>query len=193
MDGTPAMGSGELYPILTAPYLFNNSYGWVGISHCGIFEDGEGNWFYTSQGRFPANVGGNEYSNAIMMGHVRSIRWDANGWPLVMPERYGAVPQVPITEEEIAGNWEHLSLTSSTSTQRTSETLTFDAGTHKISSGSWKDASWTFDAASQTITTSAGVVLYLQREVDWEATPRTHTIVYAAQGNKKTYWGKKVQ
>ena len=100
---------------------------------------------------------------------------------------------MPITEEEIAGNWEHLSLTSSTGTQRTSETLTFDAGTHKISSGSWKDASWTFDAASQTITTSAGVVLYLQREVDWEATPRTHTIVYAAQGNKKTYWGKKVQ
>ena len=193
MDGNSAMGSGELYPILTAPYKFNNSYGWVGISHCGVFEDGEGNWFYTSQGRFPENVGGNEYSNAMMMGHVRSIRWDANGWPLVMPERYGAVPQVPITEEEIAGNWEHLSLTSSTGTQRTSETLTFDAGTHKITSGSWKDASWTFDAVSQTITTSAGVVLYLQREVDWEASPRTHTIVYAAQGNKKTYWGKKVQ
>lgn len=193
MDGNPALGSSELYPILTAPYRFNDSYGWVGISHCGIFEDGEGNWFYTSQGRFPENVGGNEYSNAIMMGHVRSIRWDANGWPLVMPERYGAVPQAPITEEEIAGNWEHLSLTSSTSTQRTSEILTFDAGTHKITSGSWKGASWTFDAASQTVTTSGGVVLYLQREVDWEASPRTHTLVYAAQGNKKTYWGKKVQ
>lgn len=72
-----------------------------------------GNWFYTSQGRFPVNVGGNEYSNAIMMGHVRSIRWDANGWPLVMPERYGAVPQAPITENEIAGDWEHLALTTS--------------------------------------------------------------------------------
>ncbi len=71
------MGSAQLYPILTAPYRFDNSYGWVGISHCGIFDDGAGNWFYTSQGRFPVNVGGNEYSNAIMMGHVRSIRWDA--------------------------------------------------------------------------------------------------------------------
>lgn len=193
MEGNTALGSGELYPILTAPYRFNDSYGWVGISHCGIFDDGEGNWFYTSQGRFPENVGGNAYSNAIMMGHVRSIRWDANGWPLVMPERYGAVPQAPITEDEIAGNWEHLALTSATGTQRASETLTFDGSTHKITSGSWKGASWTFDAASQTVTTSAGVVLYLQREVDWEATPRTHTIVYAAQGNKKTYWGKKVQ
>ena len=139
------------------------------------------------------NVGGNEYSNAVMMGHVRSIRWDANGWPLVMPERYGAVPQAPITENEIAGDWEHLALTTSTGTQRTSETMTYDLGTHKITSGSWKNATWTFDAATQTITTSAGVVLYLQREVDWEASPRTHTIVYAAQGNQKTYWGKTLQ
>ena len=68
--------------------------------------------------------------------------------------------------------------------------MTYDLGTHKITSGSWKNATWTFDAATQTITTSAGVVLYLQREVDWEASPRTHTIVYAAQGNQKTYWGR---
>ena len=31
------MGSAQLYPILTAPYRFDNSYGWVGISHCGIY------------------------------------------------------------------------------------------------------------------------------------------------------------
>ena len=41
--------------------------------------------------------------------------------------------------------------------------MTYDLGTHKITSGSWKNATWTFDAATQTITTSAGVVLYLQR------------------------------
>ena len=193
MNGNLAIGSKDLYPILTAPYKFNNSYGWVGISHCGIFDDGNGNWFYTSQGRFPENVGGNAFSNAIMMGHVRSIRWDANGWPMVMPERYGAVPQVPITEEEIAGEWEHLSLTTSTSTQRTSETMTYDLSTHKIISGTWDGATWSFDEATQTITTGAGVVLYLQREVDWEANPRTHTIVYSALGNGKTYWGKKIQ
>lgn len=193
MYNTSAIGGGDLYPILTAPYKFNNSYGWVGISHCGIFDDGNGNWFYTSQGRFPEKVGGNEYSNAIMMGHVRSIHWAANGWPLVMPERYGAVPQAPITEEELGGNWEHMALTNNTGSQRSSETLTFDLSTHKITSGSWANATWTFDASAQTITTSAGVVLYLQREVDWEASPRVHTIVYTAHGNKKTYWGKKTQ
>lgn len=193
IDGASAIGSANLYPILTAPYKFKNSYGWVGISHCGIFEDGSGNWFYTSQGRFPEKVGGNEFSNAIMMGQIRSMRWDANGWPLVMPERYGAVPQAPIKEEELAGNWEHMALTNSTGSQRESELLTFDLSTHKITSGSWNNATWKFDVTAQTITTSAGVVLYLQREVDWEASPRTHTIVYAAQGNQKTYWGKKVK
>lgn len=28
-----------------------------------------------------------------------------------MPERYGAVPKVAITEEELPGNWEHIDLT----------------------------------------------------------------------------------
>jgi len=37
------------------------------------------------------------------------------------------------------------------------------------------------------------VDLYLQREVDWEATPRTATIVYAGYTTQKTYWGKKVK
>lgn len=191
MYGNSAVGGAQLYPVLTAPYKFNNSYGWVGISHCAIFDDGSGNWFYSSQGRFPENVGGNEFSNAIMMGHIRSMVWGEDGWPLVMPERYGAVPKAPIREEEIAGNWEHMALNASTGSQKTSETLTFNLETHKITSGSWSNATWTFDAEKQTVTTSAGVILHLQREVDWEANPRKHSIVYAAQGNQKTYWGKK--
>ena len=64
---------------------------------------------------------------------------------------FRSVPQAPITENEIAGDWEHLALTTSTGTQRTSETMTYDLGTHKITSGSWKNATWTFDAATQTI------------------------------------------
>ena len=26
----------DAYPVVTHPYKFNNSYGWVGISHCAI-------------------------------------------------------------------------------------------------------------------------------------------------------------
>ena len=37
-DGTNlTQFGGEMYPILTHPYKFKNSYGWVGISHCAIF------------------------------------------------------------------------------------------------------------------------------------------------------------
>lgn len=88
-----AKGANEDPTVLTHPYKFSAGSGWVGISHCAVFDDGAGNWYYVSQQRMPANVAGIAASNAIMMGGVRSIQWDSNGWPVVMPERYGAVPQ----------------------------------------------------------------------------------------------------
>lgn len=71
---------GDAIPIMTHPYKFSAGYGWVGISHCAIFEDGNGNWYYASQARFPTTAGGNA-PNAVMLGHVRSIRWTKDGWP----------------------------------------------------------------------------------------------------------------
>lgn len=194
IDGTDITNAGgDILPVVTHPYKFNGSYGWVGISHCCVFDDGNGNWYFASQGRFPANVGGNAYSNAIMMGHVRSIRWTEDGWPLVMPERYGAVPQVAINESELVGNWEHIDLSYSYGNQRTSSIMTLSAD-HKVSSGSWKGVAWKFDSDNNILELDNGIKLYLQRETDWEASPRTHTIVYAGYGtNNKTYWGKKVQ
>ncbi|HRG03474.1 MAG TPA: arabinan endo-1,5-alpha-L-arabinosidase, partial [Paludibacteraceae bacterium] len=57
-------GAGDSYPIVTHPYKFNLSNGWVGISHCAVFKKENTNeWFYMSQGRLPVNVGGNAYSN----------------------------------------------------------------------------------------------------------------------------------
>ena len=187
IDGTNVTAGGDMLPVVTHPYKFANSNGWVGISHCAVFNDGNGNWYYSSQGRLPESV-----DNYIMMGHVRSIRWTKDGWPLVMPERYGAVPQVAITEEELVGNWEHIDLSYSYGKQKESSVMTLTAE-HTVSEGTWKDASWSYDAGKQVLTVN-GVELYLQREVDWEANPRTHTIVYAAYGdNFKTYWGKKTK
>ena len=74
-----ANGAGDNPTVLTHPYKFSQGYGWVGISHCAVFDDGAGNWYYVSQQRFPQNVGGNAYSNALMMGGVRSIKWNENG------------------------------------------------------------------------------------------------------------------
>ena len=39
-------GSGDCYPIVTHPYKFNLSYGWVGISHCSVFQkENTDEWF----------------------------------------------------------------------------------------------------------------------------------------------------
>ena len=182
---------GDAYPIVTHPYLFGSDHGWVGISHCAVFDDGDGNWFYASQQRFPENYNGNAYSNAIMMGGVRSIIWTESGWPLVMPERYGAVPQVTITDSELVGSWQNISLTYSYANQHSSSSITLSAdGT--VSGSPFDGEEWSF-SSSDNILTIGSVDLYVQREVDWEASPRVATIVYAglSDSGKTTYWGKK--
>ena len=191
MDGKDlTTAGGDMLPVVTHPYKFNGSHGWVGISHCCVFDDGQGNWYFASQGRFPNDVPGINASNALMMGHVRSILWTKDGWPLVMPERYGAVPQVTIKEEELIGQWEHIDLSYRYGEQKTSSIMTLTAD-HTITEGPWKGGTWSYDAEKQILTAN-GIELYLKRETDWESTPRTHTIVYAGYGNNfKTYWGKK--
>lgn len=187
IDGKNVSEGGDILPIVTHPYKFSNSDGWVGIAHCAIFEDGNGNWYYSSQGRLPESV-----NIHIMMGHVRSIRWTDDGWPVVMPERYGAVPKVAITEAELIGNWEHINLSYSYGRQKESTAMVLNSS-KKVSKGSWDGASWSYDSDKQ-ILTIGGTKLYLQREVDWEVAPRTHTIVYSgldAKGN--SLWGKKVK
>lgn len=185
IDGANVTEGADMLPVVTHPYKFANSNGWVGLSHCAIFNDGNGHWYYSSQGRLPANI-----DNAVMLGHVRSILWTKDGWPLVMPERYGAVPQVTIKEEELIGKWEHIDLSYSYGEQKSAATMTL-AADHTITEGTWKGGTWSYDAEKQILTAN-GIELYLKRETDWESTPRTRTIAYAGYGdNFKTYWGKK--
>lgn len=189
IDGKDVTAGADALPVVTHPYKFSKGHGWVGIAHCAIFDDGKDNWYYASQGRLPKDVPGINASNAVMMGHIRSIRWTSDGWPVVMPERYGAVPQVAIAEEELAGNWENIDLSYEYGKQKVTESLTLSAD-HKVTAGIWKGAAWSYDAERQVLTID-GIKLCIQREVDWEASPRTHTIVYAGYSGTKTYWGKK--
>ncbi|MDH6341289.1 beta-xylosidase [Parabacteroides sp. PFB2-12] len=189
IDGANVSAGADMYPVVTHPYKFSKGYGWVGISHCAVFNNGNGNWYYASQGRMPHDVPGINASNAIMMGHVRSIRWTSDGWPVVMPERYGAVPDVAISEAELLGDWELIDLQYQYARQKEATTITLDAN-HTVSSGTWKGAAWSYNATNSTLTIN-NIELCLQREADWEASPRTHTIVFAGYAGKKTYWGKK--
>ena len=125
-----------------------------------------------------------------MLGHIRSIRWTKDGWPLVMPERYGAVPQVNITEEEIAGTWEVIDLSYKYGEQKTSVTTVLGAD-HKVLDGQWKDSEWTFDA-TERILRIGNTELYLTREADWESSDRHATIVFAGYAGTTTWWGKKL-
>ena len=183
---------GDAYPILTHPYKFGNHHGWVGISHCAVFNDGKGNWYYASQQRFPENYKGNANSNALMLGGVRSIIWTSDGWPLVLPERYAGITQKAITETELLGDWQHINLAYHYKKQDASVAMTLGSD-HKVKSG-WKAGkAWTFDA-SKNVLTIDNERFYLRRELDWEANPRKETIVYVglSKDGKTTYWGKKV-
>ena len=192
---------GDCYPIVTHPYKFSQGSGWVGISHCCIFQqEGSGDWFYASQARFPASAGGNA-PNAVMMGHVRRIVWCPSSaddltdlWPIALPERYAGLTKKAVTAAEIPGKWEHINLKYSYGVQDESAVLNVNAdGTL---SGALS-GSWSFDEARQYLTLTAGgksVVVVVSHEVDWEASPRVETVVYA--GTEKTlnatWWGKKV-
>ncbi|MGQ1890060.1 arabinan endo-1,5-alpha-L-arabinosidase [Thermophagus sp. OGC60D27] len=190
-------GRGDCYPIVTHPYKFNLSYGWVGISHCSISQkEDTDEWFYISQGRLPPNVNGNPYSNAIMMGHVRRIVWcpasqdePDNLWPIALPERYAAVPDYgTITKDSLVGTWEHITLRYTYGVQNQASSLTLKA--NGTMSGALS-GNWSYDATKKQLTLG-NVVVCVEREVDWEANPRRVTFVYA--GTEKnlnaTYWGK---
>lgn len=192
---------GDCYPIVTHPYKFSKGYGWVGISHCCIFQqEGTGDWFYASQGRFPNDAGGNA-PNAVMMGHVRRIVWCPASaddledlWPIALPERYAGLSKKAVAAAEIPGKWEHINLKYSYAEQDVSANL--DINADGTLSGALT-GTWSFDEAKQYLTLSAGgknVVVVVSHEVDWEASPRVETVVYA--GTEKslnaTYWGKKI-
>ena len=192
-------GRGDCYPIVTHPYKFKSGFGWVGISHCCIFQqEGTGDWFYCSQGRLPAGAGGNAYSNAIMMGHVRRIVWCPSSvstpddlWPIALPERYAGLPKGgAIKKSDLVGKWEHINLKY--------DYGKMDASTDLIlnSDGTMSGAltgNWSYDENKKQLTLG-NVIVCVEREADWEASPRVATIVYA--GTEKTlnatYWGKKV-
>jgi len=188
---TNGTSSGSVYPILTHPYKFSGDQGWVGISHCAVFDDGNDNWYYASQQRLPEDYTGNA-PNAVMLGGIRRILWTEKGWPVVLPERYGAVPQVEISEADIPGTWENITLSYNYQKQDVSVTIKLNTD-HTISGSAFSGMKWSFDE-SKDILTIGSYSLCVARECDWESNPRKATIVYGGYNasGSYTFWGKKV-
>ncbi|MDZ7692589.1 MAG: arabinan endo-1,5-alpha-L-arabinosidase [Balneolaceae bacterium] len=190
IDGGIVTEGAEAWPIVSHPYKFSGHYGWVGISHCSIFQDPEtGNWFYSSQGRLPPDLGGINASNAVMMGHVREVYWTKDGWPVIAPERYASVPDITIKEEDIIGTWEEVTLKYQYQTMQNSYTVTFNED-HTL--GGQLSGTWFYDEDSQTLTVN-DIELVIDTAWDWEASPRRTTITYAGLTDSgRSVWGKKI-
>lgn len=100
-----------------------------------------------------------------------------NDWPVVMPERYGNVPQdLTISEEELIKTkfWRSWMEIITVSNSLLSD---FNIRCEITEIGPQvqvlKNMSWTYDASQQVLSLNDGNIrIYLQREVDWEATPR---------------------
>ena len=190
INGRNVTEGADAFPIITHPYSFEGHYGWVGFAHCSVFQDPEtGKYFYSSQGRLPPNVSGINASNAVMMGHVREIYWTEDGWPVVAPERYAAVPDVDLTKEDLVGTWEEVVLKYEYQRmQRSSElTLNEDGSVSGI-----REGVWSFDEESQSLTIN-DMEFIIDTAWDWEASPRVATVTYVGiNGSGLSVWGKKV-
>jgi arabinan endo-1,5-alpha-L-arabinosidase len=190
IDGANVSEGAEAFPILTHPYKFDGHTGWVGISHPSVFQNpNTGEWFYSSQGRLPKDVPGINASNAVMMGHVREIYWTQDGWPVVAPERFAGVPDVKVTEEDIEGHWEEITLGYQYATMQTSYDVVFKPD-HTL--GGSLSGNWSFDPASQVLTVNGNQYI-VDAAWNWEASPRTTTFTYAGlDSSGRSVWGKKL-
>ena len=190
INGADVSAGAECWPMVTHPYAFASHTGWVGVSHCAIFQDPTTKeWFFFSQGRLPENVAGINVSNAVMMGQVRQIRWTEDGWPTVDPERYAAVPKTNIGEKDLVGNWEEISMEYQYKIQQRSSTIMLSAD-KKVSGAI--TGTWSLDSVKQILYVNS-IDLKLANAWDWESSPRKTTITFSGYNSAgKPMWGKKL-
>ncbi|MDL2243559.1 arabinan endo-1,5-alpha-L-arabinosidase [Bacteroidales bacterium OttesenSCG-928-J19] len=87
------------FPVLVAPYQFNNHPGWAGTGHCGTLRTDKGKYFMFHQGRLCPD-------NAMMVMHAREFFFTSDGWPVVSPERYAGTPDRKFKAGNLPGEWE---------------------------------------------------------------------------------------
>jgi arabinan endo-1,5-alpha-L-arabinosidase len=180
-------------PMILAPYQFSGHGGWQGTAHCGVFDDGNGQYYMAHQGR----PGVDSY---YMDMHVRRIFWTADGWPIVSPERYSNVTQSAIAQADVAGAYEQIVLgykiVPGYSNEQTSPdfqvavSLTLGAD-GKINGDA--NSTWTYASPVLQFKWSNGFTdnVIVSRERDWE-NKITSTIVFTGLNNAGTaIWGKK--
>ncbi|WP_269221519.1 arabinan endo-1,5-alpha-L-arabinosidase [Flavobacterium sp. IMCC34518] len=190
INGANVTAGADCWPMLTHPYGFNNHTGWVGISHCAVFQNPDTKqWYFSSQARLPEGVAGINVSNAIMMGHVREIQWTEDGWPVIAPERYAGVPVTTITESSFIGTWEQITMNYQYKVIQKSATIYLTAD-KKVSGG--VTGTWSYDSTNKTLTVN-GIKCKVSDAWDWESATRKVTVTYSGLTTAGLpVWGKKI-
>ena len=190
INGANVTNGADCWPMLTHPYSFNNHTGWVGFSHCSVFQNPDTKqWYYASQARLPVGVSGINVSNAIMMGHVRAIKWTEDGWPVVDAERYAAVPETIITQASFIGTWEQITMNYQYETIQKSVTI-YLTPDNKVSGA--VTGTWSYDSTAKTLTVN-GVKCKVSDAWDWESATRKVTLTYSGLTTAGLpVWGKKI-
>lgn len=190
INGANVTNGADAWPMLTHPYGFNNHTGWVGFAHCSVFQNPDTKqWFYASQARLPKDVPGINASNALMMGHVRAIKWTEDGWPVVDAERYAAVPETTISDASFIGTWEQITINYQYAVIQKSVTIYLTAD-KKVSGG--VTGTWSYDSTNKTLTVN-GIKCKVSDAWDWERSTRKVTISYSGlTASGVPVWGKKI-
>jgi arabinan endo-1,5-alpha-L-arabinosidase len=180
-------------PMIVAPYQFTGHGGWQGTAHCGVFDDGNGQYYMAHNAR----PGVNSY---FMDLHIRKIFWTADGWPVVSPERYANVADSAITAPQLAGNWERIELDYQVVPGYSAEQVSPDfqvatpitIAANGTVTGSLS-GTWTYTAPWMQIKWSNGHTdnVKVGHERDWENKVNT-TLIFTGLDNLGTaVWGKK--
>ncbi len=176
--GRSMADSTESFPIVAAPYSYDNHEGWSGMGRCGIFRDKKGMWYLSHEGRLSPE-------NQQMDLHVRQMFFNRDGWPLLSPERYTGSKRKSLTLEDLCGDY---------------EIVRFEGGeqTHsKFMNIDVEDGDWTFDEGEQLLnltlwdgSTVDGLMVFMGH--DWEN--ERETILFTGIDDKgRSLWGKRVE
>ena len=191
------------YPVLVAPYRFDNHPGWAGTGHCGILTTEEGRYFMAHQGRLSPG-------NQLMVLHVRELFFTPDGWPVVSPQRYAGDDAREVSAKDIAGEWELIRIRESTY-ERQLEAGQILWGEGSLKEEEWNESfllnlntegstsdngSWSFIKKNQTMSLTIGEEtfrnLYIFAGHDWENQTRT-ILLTGLDDEGRSVWGKRIK
>ena len=191
------------YPIITAPYRFDNHPGWAGTGHCGLLATDDGRYFMAHQGRLSPG-------NHLMVLHLRELFFTPDGWPIVSPQRYAGDERRIVAKKEIAGDWEIIRIRESTH-ERQLEAGQIMWGEGSLENEEWNSSyhlrlhsdgttsnhgSWSFNQKNQTMTFTLDKEtirnLYIFAGHDWEKQTRT-ILLTGLDDEGRSVWGKRIK